>query len=193
VTLATEASNGTLNSSQEGAANQEYQSILAEINNIGSTTTYNQQAVFGGGTVSIFTGDSSTIGSSVDQLNIRSLSSASVGGTGGVMAYTNGQNNAFINLSAQNGNDNAQAGDTLSGGGNATSTVTVDYLVAGANGTTVQSQTIAVGGANGYPNTGQGLIDAINDSGLGLTATWGTASQAGTQAVGSALGAGAAN
>ncbi len=41
VTLATEASNGTLNSSQDTAANQEYQSILSEISNIGSTTTYN--------------------------------------------------------------------------------------------------------------------------------------------------------
>jgi len=47
VTLATEASNGTLNSSQDSAANSEYQSILSEINNIGTTTTYNQQAVFG--------------------------------------------------------------------------------------------------------------------------------------------------
>ena len=42
VTLATEVSNGTLNTSQQTAANQEYQSILSEINNIGSTTTYNQ-------------------------------------------------------------------------------------------------------------------------------------------------------
>ena len=47
VTLATEAGNGTLNTSQSGAANQEYQSILAEINSIGATTTYNGQAVFG--------------------------------------------------------------------------------------------------------------------------------------------------
>src|SRR5271156_2229204 len=34
VTLATEASNGTLNSSQDTAANQEYQSILDEVSNI---------------------------------------------------------------------------------------------------------------------------------------------------------------
>ena len=47
VTLATEASNGTLNSSQDTAANNEYQSILSEINNIGATTTYNGTAVFG--------------------------------------------------------------------------------------------------------------------------------------------------
>ena len=44
VTLATEASNGTLNTTQDTAANQEYQSILSEISNIGSTTTYNDQA-----------------------------------------------------------------------------------------------------------------------------------------------------
>src|ERR1035441_1617692 len=58
VTLATEASNGTLNTSQDSAANNEYQSILSEINNIGTTTTYNGKAVFGTST-SIYTGDSS--------------------------------------------------------------------------------------------------------------------------------------
>jgi flagellin len=58
ITLATEASNGTLNSAQDGAANNEYQSIMAEVNNTGSTTTYNQQTVFNGSTVAICTGDS---------------------------------------------------------------------------------------------------------------------------------------
>src|ERR1700677_3598277 len=60
VTLATEASNGPLNTSQESAGNQEYQSIVAEINNIGSTTTYNQVQVFTGAQsgTAIYTGDS---------------------------------------------------------------------------------------------------------------------------------------
>ena len=84
VTLATEASNGTLNSSQDAAANQEYQSILAEVNNIGSTSSYNGVAVFGSSTA-IFTGDASAIGSSVDTLNIKSLTSNSVGDVGGVI------------------------------------------------------------------------------------------------------------
>src|SRR5579872_4573196 len=65
VTLATEVSNGTLNSSQAQAANQEYQSILSEIDNIGTTTTYNQQKVFGNDTT-IYTGDSSAQGASTD-------------------------------------------------------------------------------------------------------------------------------
>src|ERR1035441_8349249 len=85
VTLATEAANGILNSSQRTAANQEYQSILSEISNIGTTTTYNDAAVFNTNT-NIYTGDSSAVGSSVDALNIRTLSSSNVGDSGGAMA-----------------------------------------------------------------------------------------------------------
>src|SRR5579864_572775 len=88
VTLATEVSNGTLNTSQQSAANQEYQSILSEVNNIGSTTTYNQKQVFGN-TVNIYTGDSSTSGASIDSLNIRSLSSSNLGDINGIMSYAN--------------------------------------------------------------------------------------------------------
>ena len=99
ITLATEASNGTLNTTQEGAANQEYQSILSEINNIGQTTTYNQEQVFNGDEVAIYTGDSSQAGSSIDDLNIRTLSESSVGDTGGEMAYSSGSNSVFVNLS----------------------------------------------------------------------------------------------
>jgi flagellin len=60
ITLATEASNGTLNSSQDSAANEEYQSILAEVTNIGNTN-YNQSSIFGTDTPS--TSGTSTIGS----------------------------------------------------------------------------------------------------------------------------------
>src|SRR5271157_1223132 len=90
VTLATEASNGTLNVSQEAAADQEYQSILAEISNIGSTTTYNQQQVFTGAAAgtNIYTGDSSSAGASLDNLYFATLSSASVGDAGGSITYT---------------------------------------------------------------------------------------------------------
>jgi flagellin len=88
ITLATESSNGTLNTAQLQAANQEYNSILAEINNIGATTTYNNNAVFGGGGVSIYSGDSSTTGSSTDTLNIAGLTSAAVGDSGGTVSYT---------------------------------------------------------------------------------------------------------
>lgn len=47
VTLATESSNGTLNSVQIGAANAEYLNILGEIGNINTNTEYNGIASFG--------------------------------------------------------------------------------------------------------------------------------------------------
>jgi flagellin len=114
VTLATEASNGTLNSTQDAAANQEYQSILSEINNIGSTTTYNSQAVFGGSsaaTVSIYTGDSSSVGASVDSLTFATLSSSSVGTTGGTITLTAASATAAATISETGG---GTAGENLS-------------------------------------------------------------------------------
>lgn len=165
VTLATEVSNGTLNTSQQSAANQEYQSILSEINNIGSTTTYNQTKVFGAGTVGIYTGDSSTAGASLDNLNISSLSSTNVGDTAGQMAY-NGGNNVFLDLSnATSQTGNAQTTDTI-----ASTTLTIGYQNPdGSAGSVVTSAATTVGG----------LIAAINSSGRGLTATFTTASAAG--------------
>jgi flagellin len=46
VTLATESANGTVSDSQRTAIQAEYSSILAEINRIGSTTTYNGTNIF---------------------------------------------------------------------------------------------------------------------------------------------------
>ena len=155
ITLATEASNGTLNSTQEGAANAEYQSILSEVNNIGTTTTFNQQAVFSGKSIAIYTGDSSTTGSSIDELNIRTLSSSSVGDTNGAMSYSTGSNNAFIDLS--NGGTLASVNDQLAAGG--TTSIDVSYMTAGLGGAlTQQTQVISVGTGYSQPNTVQGLM-----------------------------------
>ncbi|HTV14129.1 MAG TPA: flagellin [Acidobacteriaceae bacterium] len=80
ITLATEASNGTLNTTQLSAADSEYQSILDEISNIGSTTTYNGQAVFGNANgVAIYVGDGTAGGSFTDTLTLAPLSNAEVG------------------------------------------------------------------------------------------------------------------
>jgi flagellin len=111
VTLATEASNGTLNSAGAAAANQEYQSILAEINNIGSTTTYNSQAVFSSSstasTTTIYTGDASSAGASIDSLSFSELSSSSVGTSGGTITLTaaTGGTAATISLSGVSGGE----------------------------------------------------------------------------------------
>jgi len=155
VTLATEASNGTLNGTQDAAANQEYQSILSEINNIGSTTTYNDTAVFGqSNPVNIYTGDSSAQSASVNQLSIGNLSSASVGQTSGTMSY-----------------NNAQAVSIDLGSATADSTTKV-------TGTTADSLTFtnAAGTATSLTTTttetAAQLVAAINGKNLGVTASF---------------------
>jgi flagellin len=177
ITLATEASNGTLNSTQEAGANQEYQSILAEITNIGSTTTYNQEQVFTGSDIAVYTGDSSVAGASIDDLNIRTLTQNSIGDTGGSMSYSTSQTSGsvFIDMT-QNptaGVAKAALTDTLKA---ATSQITVDTL----NGTGgIESTTIKVGAGTSYADTIQGMIQAINAAGLGISASFTTAAIAG--------------
>ena len=169
VTLATEASNGTLNSSQDTAANQEYKSILSEINNIGSTTTYNGIQVFGSDK-QIYTSDSSTLGASENNLNITSLNTTTgVGNASGTMNYSTGQN-VFIDLGA-----GANQGDSLNAA--ATSTLSVSY--ANPAGGVALSTSISVGTGTAYANNVTGLISAINNSGLNLSASFGTGAAAG--------------
>lgn len=81
ITLATEAANGTLNSSQVSSADQEYQNILTEIANIGSTTNYNGQSVFTATPVKIFVSDGTTSGASTFTETMGVLTKASVGTT----------------------------------------------------------------------------------------------------------------
>jgi flagellin len=57
VTLATEAATGTVGSSDRAALNDEYQSIQAEINRIGSNTNYNGTQVFTTNPTSIYISD----------------------------------------------------------------------------------------------------------------------------------------
>ncbi|MGA2207033.1 MAG: flagellin [Terracidiphilus sp.] len=174
VTLATEASNGTLNSSQDSAANQEYQSILSEINNIGTTTTYNQQQVFGGGQVGVYTGDSSNTGASLNDLNISTLSSTNLGDTGGAMSYSSGEN-VFLDLSNGTGQTtNASLTDTIQ-----STTLTITYKNPdNSTGTVVTSAATTIGG----------LVDSINASGRGLTATFTSAADAGDAGGGTDMG-----
>jgi flagellin len=177
VTLATEASNGTLNQSQDTAANQEYQSILSEINNIGSTSTYNQQKVFGGADVAVYTGDSSTQSASIDSLHFATVSSSSVGDAGGAMNYSAGQS-VFVDMT---GTSTAKVGDAITAG----STLTVNYKNAdGSSG----AKTIATGGTTGFADTVAGMISAINSSGLGLSASFTSAALAGSAATATDMG-----
>jgi flagellin len=171
ISLATEASNGTLNASQESAANQEYQSILSEINNIGSTTTYNQVQVFTGSQagVAIYTGDSSSLGSSIDNLFFAKLTSASVGDSGGSVQQSN--KGKFIDLSTDAAGVLSKAaaqGDAIAGN--------LVFTITNPDGTTSTLTTSAA--------TVSGLIAEINKDGIpGVTASFTTAAAVGDGAV----------
>jgi flagellin len=174
ITLATEASNGTLNSSQSAAANQEYQSILSEINNIGSTTTYNQNQVFNGSLngVAIYTGDSSANGSSIDSLYFANLSAASMGDTGG--AIMQNRTAQFLDLTK----DTAGVVTTLGATGD-TVTPGLAFTITGPTGTPTTYTSTSV--------TAAALIAEINAKDIpGVTASWTTASAVGVNGVAAA-------
>jgi flagellin len=171
ITLATEASNGTLDSAQESAANQEYQSILSEINNIGSTTTYNQNQVFSGSQagVTIYTGDSSQTGSSIDDLFFAKLTSSSVGDAGGSVQQSNA--GKFVDLSL----DTAGSLTTAAQQSNAVAGSLV-FTITNPDGTTSTLTTSAT--------TVGALITEINKDGIaGVTASFTSASAVGDAAV----------
>ena len=166
VTLATEVSNGTLNGSQQSAANQEYNSILSEISNIGSTTTYNQKQVFGGADVSIYMGDSSSAGASVNSLHFGTLSSANVGDANGKMVYSQGQG---VFMDVTKGGAVTDTANDLIGAGQA-----ITFKVWDAPSASVTTKTYTTT-ATDTMNT---LVQAINSGGYGVTASVQTSEQA---------------
>jgi len=86
VTVATETANGTLSAAEVSSANQEYQNILGEINDIGSSTNYNSIQVFQATQHTFFTTDGSAGGSSTYTDEVGALTSSSVGTSEGTDA-----------------------------------------------------------------------------------------------------------
>ena len=169
VTLATESATGTVSDSQRTALQAEYASILAEINRVGSSTTYNGQAVFqSGSTPDLNAQDSPTAGA---------LTPTSALTVGGVTSITAGGNTFTYTAAAGVANPNVaiSAGTaltpttTLAASGTLTITrggVATTYATAAASTATVQT-----------------LINAINTG-----ATVGAGAAAVTVAGGAATG-----
>jgi flagellin len=82
-TLATEASNGGLTAAQATAADTEFQSILKEIGNIGTSTNFNSTAVFSATATNFVVSDGTATGATTIAATVGALTSANVGaGTG---------------------------------------------------------------------------------------------------------------
>ena len=84
VTLATEAANGGLTAAQSTAADTEFQSIVTEIGNIGSSTNFNSTNVFSAAATNFVVSDGTAGGTTTIAATTGALSNASIGtATGG--------------------------------------------------------------------------------------------------------------
>lgn len=178
VTLATEAANGTLNTNQVSSANQEYQNILSEITNIGSTTNFNGNSVFSGAAKTIFVSDGTSNGANVYSDTIGALSSGSIGesvGTSGSVASSTTLT-APTSTVASSSTVKASATFTL---GAATDTISGSLEVAAgslgaitstfANGTTL-SQAVQQLNTQ-YTAAGSSLVASVANNGKDLVVT----------------------
>jgi flagellin len=98
ITLATEAGNGTLDTSQLAAAQQEYGDILGEINTIGGSTVFNGNAVFSTATTNVFTSDGTKTGTTLYNVGAGTLSTVSGVGVTAPGATTTGTSNTLTAL-----------------------------------------------------------------------------------------------
>jgi flagellin len=89
VTLATESANGTLTGGQVSSANQEYQNILSQIGNIGSTTNFNSNDVFSSSATNIVVTDGTSSGLNTYADTVGALTTGSVGTSAGSAVVAN--------------------------------------------------------------------------------------------------------
>jgi flagellin len=117
VTIATEAGNGGLTTSQSAALNTEFTSILNEINQIGSTTNFNGTSVFNG---SANNSVQSSVAALATTTGLTSLSTTTISDskTGGTFVFTAGATSKISDLQAAI--TNAVTAGTLSAGTAAT-------------------------------------------------------------------------
>jgi flagellin len=82
VTLATEASTGTVSDTQRTTINAEFTAIKAEIDRIGSSTNYNAAQVFTATATAIYLSDGTTGGSTSISVTTGALASSAIGFSG---------------------------------------------------------------------------------------------------------------
>src|SRR5208283_1171371 len=151
VTLATESATGTVSNSQRTAIQAQYASILAEINQIGTATTYNGQEVFQSGSApNLNAADSPNSGTAAPLYLDTALT------TGDATSVTAGGVTYTYNAPAGAANPNVQvtAGTALTAASTLVSSGTLTIVHGGA--TTTYATTAA------STATVQTLINAIN-------------------------------
>jgi len=102
VTLATEASNGTVSDTQRTALDAEFTAIKDEIDRLGTNTTYNGQQVFSGNASDVYLTDGTSIGFSTG-LTAVDLSGDDLTTAGTAQTALTDISNAIANVAADRG------------------------------------------------------------------------------------------
>jgi flagellin len=182
VTIATEASNGGLTTSQSTALQTEFNSILNEINQIGSTTNFNGSSVFNGNSTNSLQSSQGSVGAPLvvaDTLTAGSVTTITDSKTGGTFVYTAGAGATIANLQTAIA---AAAGTTLSAGTALTivgGKVQISNAVAG-DSLTVSSNDAVLGTFSPSTPTGESAVvfnsDGTSSGSSSLTTTINTLS-----------------
>jgi flagellin len=176
VTLATESATGTVSNGQRTAIQAQYASILAEINQIGTATTYNGQSVFSSGSVPNLNAANSannaataplTLGSA---LTVGDATSVTAGGVTFTYTATAGVANPNVQVTAGTA---LTAASTLVSSGTlsiARGGVTTTYATTAASTATVQTliNAINTGATSGVGVAG---VTVAGGAATGLTAS----------------------
>jgi flagellin len=164
VSIATEASNGGLSSSQSTALNTEFQSILSEINQIGSTTNFNGTGIFASATPTFYSsqGSASSPLALTTDLTAGSVTTISDAQTGGTFVFTAAAGDTVGDL--QTAINNAVSAGTLSAG------TTLSIPTAGTNNGQVEIATTTAGDSLQVSST-----DSVLGTFTGSSASGGTA------------------
>jgi flagellin len=101
VTIATEAANGTVSTQQQAALDAEFTAIKAEIDRIGTNTTYNGTKVFSGTASSVYLSDGTSAGSSSITITVGALAQSAIGFSTGLTAANLGSDSLTSASNAQ--------------------------------------------------------------------------------------------
>jgi len=164
VTIATEAANGGLSGSQSSALNTEFQSILNEINQIGTTTNFNGTSVFSATTPTFYSSQGSAGSPLATTTPLTAGKSVTIqdAATGGTFVFTAASGNTIATLQAAI--TAAVSAGTLSAGTSAA-------IGTGANAGQLEITTTAAGDS---------LQVSTNDSVLGSFAPSGSSGSSAT-------------
>jgi flagellin len=139
VTLATEASSSGLSTAQSAAINTEFQALLTQIGNIGSSTNFNGTAVFSATAISAFTSDGTSGGTVSIAATPGTLSTTTLGLNASVLTSATAAQTALTAITAAVSTVSALRG-TLG--------ATVEQLQAASTVDTNESQNLVTASSN---------------------------------------------